>query len=231
MSEFDRIEQAIAAYRRYASEIKIVMNGWVQFFQTDEALNSGTPPAVHSVRYRMKDPEHLRDKIIRKEAEKGILIDHNNIFQIVTDLAGLRVIHLHLDQFHVIHEAILRRIDMNNYYLCEKPKAYTWDPENVKFFQDVGLLVEKKESSYTSVHYTVRPYSGSFISCEIQVRTLFEEAWGEIEHAINYPDKTTNSSCREQIAVLAKLVGAGTRLADSIFRTHKTHAGNSGEQS
>ena len=65
------------------------------------------------------------------------------------------------------------------------------------------------------------------IVCEIQVRTLFEEIWGEIDHTINYPKKTDSVACGEQLRVLAKLVSTGTRLADSIFRSHSEHKKNS----
>lgn len=222
MIDMTAIEEAIATAEAAYGEIGIFMQTWVSFFQTDKILNKGVPPAVHSVRFRIKDSDHLRDKIVRKQDQKGISITSENIFDQVTDLAGVRVIHLHMDQFPLIHDSIIRRVEMFKYHLWEKPKAYTWDPENVIFFEKLGIDAERKESSYTSVHYTIRPFDGSFISCEIQVRTLFEEAWGEIEHAINYPSPTKNSSCKEQIAVLAKLVGAGTRLADSIFRTHRT---------
>jgi Region found in RelA / SpoT proteins len=55
------------------------------------------------------------------------------------------------------------------------------------------------------------------VGCEIQVRTLFEEVWGEIDHALNYPQPTTSLPCKEQLRVLAKLASTGTRLADAIF--------------
>ena len=79
-----------------------------------------------------------------------------------------------------------------------------------KFVQFIGFTI-----------YIVKPNnSKSDITCEIQVRTLFEEIWGEIDHTINYPHETESIACREQIRVLAKLVSTGTRLADSIFRTY-----------
>jgi len=65
----------------------------------------------------------------------------------------------------------------------------------------------------------VKPQAGSPLTCEIQVRTLFEEAWGEIDHALNYPRATEILACKEQLRVLAKLASTGTRLADSIFAT------------
>ena len=62
--------------------------------------------------------------------------------------------------------------------------------------------------------------------CEIQVRTLFEEIWGEIDHAINYPVATESVACKEQLRVLAKLASTGSRLADSIFRSYGEYIGN-----
>jgi len=100
------------------------------------------------------------------------------------------------------------------------PKAYTWDPEAKVFFESLGYDVQSKDSFYTSIHYIVKQYQESPYSCEIQIRTLFEEIWGEVDHSINYPTQTENSNCREQILVLAKLIGAGSRLVDSIFSAH-----------
>lgn len=57
----------------------------------------------------------------------------------------------------------------------------------------------------------------AFLSCEIQIRTLFEEIWGEIDHELNYPNPTESSVCREQLRVLAKVVGAGSRLVSAIY--------------
>jgi len=169
----------------------------------------------------LKDRENLKKKIVRKGAAKEITYD--NVFDTITDIAGIRVLHLHQSQFPIIHKCISEQVSKRHWALYEKPKAYTWDPGNVEFFAKLGLESNERESLYTSVHYVVKPREDSLITCEIQVRTLFEEIWGEIEHRINYPDKTPNRSAREQIGVLARLVGAGTRLADSIFETAREH--------
>ncbi len=73
---------------------------------------------------------------------------------------------------------------------------------------------------YTSVHYVIKPKKMTQYTCEIQVRTLMEEVWGEVDHTINYPDKTRSLACSEQIATLARATSAATRLVDSIFRSH-----------
>ena len=97
----------------------------------------------------------------------------------------------------------------------------TWDPESKQMYDNLQITTEVRPTFYTSVHYLIKPNNNNPnpICCEIQVRTLFEEIWGEIDHSINYPHPTDNIACKEQLRVLSKLVGTGTRLADSIFRT------------
>lgn len=192
------------------------------FFELNPRLNSGPVPAIHSVKWRIKDPEHLRDKIDRKFAD-GIVVSVDNLFREMTDLVGVRILHLYQEQFVEIHSEIMNKIKSSDWLLGEDPKAYTWDPETQSFFRKLGINTEVKETYYTSVHYLVKPNNGNDLCCEIQVRTLFEEIWGEIDHAINYPHKTESIACREQIRVLSKLISTGTRLSDSIFRSYEEY--------
>jgi len=211
------ISDIVEIVSQQLGEFHIYADGVSKFFAEDSEKLLGSPSVVHSVKYRIKDIEHLREKISRKQAE-GRLISTANVFQEITDIAGIRVLHLHLEQLKIIHAAILKR----DWVLAETPKAYSWDPETVTFMQSLGLDTHLKPSQYTSVHYVVKPNAASPLSCEIQVRTLFEEIWGEVDHILNYPTPTTNLASAEQLKVLAKVVGAGSRLVDSLFRTHTT---------
>nr|WP_305119311.1 RelA/SpoT domain-containing protein [Tahibacter harae] len=187
----------------------------VDFFSAQKRFTSPPLPLIHSVKSRLKDSGHLKEKIRRKWQDGAITKD--TLFSRITDLAGVRVIHLYSQQFPSIHRAIHQHVDAGAWSLHEPPIAYSWDPEASSFFRDLGLAAEQRDSYYTSIHYVVKPQSSSQLCCEIQVRTLFEEAWGEIDHALNYPEKTSLLPCREQLRVLAKLASTGTRLADSIF--------------
>lgn len=219
MSDASIVEQTLAAFDERFHELSIFMNGIERWFATHPRLSTGPFPLVHSVKSRLKNRDHLRDKIARKESE-GTPIDATNLFSRITDLAGVRVLHLYQEQARVIHEEILDKVDnKRDWVLNEDPKAYTWDPESTDFFVGMGLEVKLKDTFYTSVHYVVRPRADSPLCCEIQVRTLFEEIWGEVDHALNYPKPTDIVACREQLRVLTKVVGAGSRLVDSIFRT------------
>lgn len=193
------------------------------FFEENPIFSDSKLPVIHSVKSRLKGLDNLKDKIIRVQNKKNISITSENLFQEINDLIGVRVLHLYFDQFKVIHEAINNQIVSGEWVLFEKPKVYTWDPEMVDYFEPFDFDIHRKDS-YTSVHYVIKPNNKSdSVCCEIQVRTLFEEIWGEIDHTINYPYKTQSIACREQLKVLSKLVSTGTRLADSIFRSHNEY--------
>jgi putative GTP pyrophosphokinase len=219
MPEQQPVDLALAAYEARRHELSIFMKGIEGWFASHPRLTGGSTPSVHSVKSRLKDSGHLKEKIVRKQAD-GDPISAENLFDRVTDLAGVRVLHLYQEQSRAIHAAILDKVEnQRDWVFNEPPKAYTWDPEAQGFFASMGLQVQVKDSFYTSVHYLVRPRADSPHCCEIQVRTLFEEIWGEVDHTLNYPNPTDNVACREQLRVLTKVVGAGSRLVDSIFRT------------
>lgn len=177
---------------------------------------------VHSIRGRIKDPTHLRAKLKRKLKEakgagRSFKITPQNLLTKINDLAGIRILHLHTRQINEINLALIKIFRELKYRLVEKPFARTWDDESRQFFKKCGIRTQKSPSMYTSVHYVVESASRTKITCEIQVRTLMEEVWGEVDHIINYPVPTTNIPCREQIKVLARMTSSATRLVDSIF--------------
>lgn len=191
----------------------------------DKALK----PYIHSTKSRVKDPEHLRDKLGRKmeesiKAGKSFNIDTTNLFVKINDLAGFRVLHLHTRQMEHIHTALLQLFDRERYVLREKPFARTWDDESRSYFKEIGIKTKNSPSLYTSVHYVINANSQAKATCEIQVRTLSEEVWGEVDHAMNYPHETDSIACVEQIKALARVTSSTTRLVDSIFRSYEEHS-------
>lgn len=212
--------------RPYATEFTgmkhertLFMNTVANWFATHPEMISGQPPLIHSVKSRLKADDHLREKIRRKYiADGSVTFPPENLGERVTDLAGVRVMHLHQTQFTKINELLCAKIASGDWYSVET-KAFTWDPESAAYFRSLGLEPEVRDTFYTSVHFTIRPNEHSKLVCEIQIRTLFEEIWGEVDHTLNYPDKTKIRSHQEQLRVLSKLVGAGSRLLDSIFVT------------
>jgi len=211
-----QVNDLVSIYSERADEFALFSKQISDFFQSSRQFNEKPLPLVHSVKSRLKDEKHLADKIKRKWSE-GVITE-KNLFKKITDFAGVRVLHLHTQQFAGIHRAIMGQIEKGYWSLHEPPIAYSWDPEATAFFKSLNLKAVTRESYYTSIHYVVKPQARYDLTCEIQVRTLFDEVWGEIDHALNYPVPTTSVACKEQLRVLAKLSSTGTRLADSIFK-------------
>ncbi|MBN3841213.1 MULTISPECIES: RelA/SpoT domain-containing protein [Burkholderia] len=171
---------------------------------------------VHSVRWRVKDTEHLLEKIVRKRAdeksaEKYAEVGVNNYFELVTDLVGIRALHLFKDDCLTIHESL-----MKTWTPIEEPIAYTREGDHEAFKErlaTVGLLSKDHPAGYRSLHYVVesRP-TQRIIRAEIQVRTLFEEGWSEIDHTVRYP----NFSNDELIGYLLKIFNRMAGSADEM---------------
>lgn len=182
-------------------------------------LTQGDFPPIYAIKCRIKSDEHILAKLDRKKRQ-GIVITPENVFSHVTDYCGVRVIHIHMGQFEDIHNLIQKQLDNNDWVLHEKPVANFWDPDLESTYEKLGLIPRKRDTLYSSVHYLVKPRADVPMVCEIQVRTLFEEIWGEVDHSLNYPIATANGHCKRQLRVLSKLVCSGSRLVDSIFESH-----------
>jgi ppGpp synthetase/RelA/SpoT-type nucleotidyltranferase len=180
---------------------------------------------IHSVKFRLKSPESLSGKLKRKlkdskktGEEFGITLD--NLFEKITDLAGYRILHLHTRQFEELNRRLLPILE-EAHKITEGPCARTWDEETKAYYESIGIETQTNERMYSSVHYLVQPNSRTSRTIEIQVRTLADEIWGEIDHKINYPEKHDLIACREQIFALARVTSSCSRLVDAIMTTHK----------
>lgn len=144
----------------------------------------------------------------------------------INDLVGIRILHLYTREIPNIDTELRKIFQENQYALLEGPFARTWDDESRQFFRDCHIATEDSPSLYTSVHYVISSASRTKVTAEIQVRTLMEEVWGEVNHSINYPNELTSLPCREQLKVLARVTSSATRLVDAIFATSDDHSRN-----
>ncbi|UFH54700.1 RelA/SpoT domain-containing protein [Spirosoma sp. KNUC1025] len=177
---------------------------------------------VHSVRFRIKDSEHLIEKIIRKRIEKeDRVIGIENYISEITDLVGLRAIHLFKEDWESIHDMI-----SNTWDLKETVKAYLREGDSDayrKAFEEKGLKVEDHKYGYRSIHYITKtkPAKSEFFA-EIQVRTIFEEGWSEIDHTVRYPYEIDNFLYKEFLMILNRLAGSADEMGTfiTLLRTH-----------
>ena len=223
-SELQQVNSLVQLAREHNTGLKRLLDNLLNDFSADSELQKH----VHSMKSRVKDPDHLRDKLLRKLGDyktkgQNFPITERNLFIKINDLAGLRILHLHTRQFEHIDLCLSRIFDEHFYNVIEKPSARTWDDESRAYFESIGIKCVRSSSMYTSVHYVIAPNQRTTYTCEIQVRTIAEELWGEVDHSLNYPHETSSLACREQIKVLARVTSSCTRLVDSIFASHADH--------
>lgn len=170
-------------------------------------------PQVHSLKMRGKDPEHLIEKIIRKrieEPERAITIANYEIE--ITDLVGVRALHLFKEDWVHIHEAIVGIWDDHQGPVANIRKG---DPEDL--FKQHGLIVRDHPAGYRSVHYTVKSQpTKKVLIVEIQVRTIFEEGWSEIDHQLRYPYEIENLILCNYLAILNRFAGGADEMGSFI---------------
>lgn len=212
-----RIDAAVRFFESNRASFDLLAESLRACLSEDDELQD----MIHFIKHRVKGTESLREKLSRLASrEDGEVIDESNLFRRITDLAGVRIIHLHSDQLGKLHPRILKILDENQYRVVGDPVAYCWDIENEGRFHDVGLRTERVESMYTTVHYDIQTSQKTPITCELQVRSLADEVWGEVSHRVNYPAESPSEACRDQLKVLARLTSGCGRLVDSIFKTH-----------
>ncbi len=171
--------------------------------------------AVHSVRMRLKEVSHLLEKIVRKRRanpERDITLA--SFEEEIQDLIGVRVLHLYKDEWVAVHRHI-----MDHFELAEKPKAYIREGDAVITLQDEGCDISPHPAGYRSVHYIIRQGIGKtpFVA-EVQVRTLFEEAWSEVDHDVRYPHLRDSPVVSQFLMTFNRLAGSADEMALFIKR-------------
>lgn len=223
-NELRQIDRLVRVYELHSSHISLFRDQLLAVLTNSAKL----APLVHSIRSRVKESDHLKDKLIRKliEAKKqgrGLGITPDDLLLRINDLVGVRILHLYTRRIEGINRVLHDVFEEARYDLIEGPFARTWDDESRAYFSHCNIQTQKSPSMYTSVHYVIGSASRTKVTAEIQVRTLMEEVWGEVDHSMNYPHPTNSLACNEQLKVLARVTSSATRLVDSIFLTLEDH--------
>lgn len=170
-------------------------------------------PEVHSIKYRLKTPSQVLTKTVRKRAQDSSRVITVDTFKSeLTDLIGIRVLHLHKEGWRPILEFITHHWETH-----ETPVAYVREGDSSKIFSDLSCRVEPSARHYRSVHYVIKcpvDAKGKKVHLvEIQVRTLFEEGWSEIDHRLSY---SLAKGTGEAEPLITHFLGVANRLAGSM---------------
>lgn len=170
-------------------------------------------PGAYIVRSRVKDPEHLIDKIIRKEGKD---ITEDNYIDVFDDLIGCRILHLFKSDWKSIHQYMTEHFEQN-----EQPVVYYRKgdpPEYLKSCEELGIKPVEREAGYRSIHYVNKfDALGRIITYEVQVRTMIEDAWSEIDHLVRYPNHTDNELINKYLLIFNAFAGAADEMGTFLM--------------
>lgn len=164
--------------------------------------------AYHSS--RAKTLASLTDKCGKKiydEVTKSYVLKYNDPRNQITDLAGVRVV-CYLPQ----DIAPIQRV---------VESMFNVDKDNSN---DKIKLLKSNEVGYLSVHYIIslkeeqlsteqRKYNG--MKCEIQLRTVLQDAWSQVFHDRQYKSNMANTEIPEEMLRETNLVSGALELLDN----------------
>lgn len=155
---------------------------------------------------RIKRPESVVDKILRKPSAFPDGLTLKSV-QAMDDAVAARIVVYFMSNLPVIDRE-LRETESIEISEHSPPIAYL--TEDIAHRIGLGDLQRgRKDSGYASIHYVVRFRRSGHSDVEspwfeIQVRTLAEDLWGEIEHVLGYrPEKRTSFAVRKQFQILS----------------------------
>ena len=130
---------------------------------------------IHSVTYRVKERESFAQKLTAGERLYTSIED-------ITDISGVRVITYFPDDVDQVSDLVAQEFEVDEEKSVDK-----------------RTLIDPERFGYMSVHYVVKfsparlalPEYTAFrdLSAEVQVRSILQHAWAEIEHDLGYKSK------------------------------------------
>jgi putative GTP pyrophosphokinase len=222
------LEDLIAAFNKHRGEIEWWLSSVRQAFES--AAPKHIQKIIHSIRFRLKDEDRLLNKL-QRQFDKGKIITVDNLFDQIEDLGALRIITLYRVDLPLVHEFIMKE---QFWKILGKPDIYAWQPDDIAHYRKLGIEPTIKKVPYTSNHYIVGPASstsGPKIRCEIQVRSIHLEGWGEVDHQLLYPDQEPGPVAREVLRVLHEAVTVADVLAHIAREAANYHEAHTSELS
>ncbi|MDR1900413.1 MAG: RelA/SpoT domain-containing protein, partial [Treponema sp.] len=158
-------------------------------------------PSRPTVKARVKDFTSFFKKHVRILKSNP----HSPVTPVITDLIGVRIICPFIEDLDVVERIIKRHFEI----IEEERKG-----SNYSF----------KEFGYESTHLLIKIPPGIVEKCgksdytlaEIQIRTILQDAWAEVEHELVYKAEFTpfDDPMKRKLAA----VNASLSLADTIFQ-------------
>jgi ppGpp synthetase/RelA/SpoT-type nucleotidyltranferase len=205
--EFDFEEhrkKAISDYQKVRSFYDEYSNSIRSIIETCVAAKS---ILVHSIECRAKELESFGKKASKPASKNPGMPKYEDPISQITDLAGVRVITFFLSTIDEIEPIIY-----NEFEVVERSnKSELLEKEEKLGYHSIHYLVSLKQNRLTLPEY--RQFKG--LVGEIQLRTILQHSWAEIEHDVQYKAKSAlPNEIKRRFMTLAGLL----EIADREFQ-------------
>lgn len=157
---------------------------------------------IETIKARLKSPESIVDKAVRK----NIPLTVDSIEKNLHDIAGLRIICSFPSDIYMLADALLRQDDVT---LIER-KDYIQNPKP-NGYRSLHLIIETP----IFLHNQTR-----MMKVEVQFRTIAMDWWASLEHKIRYKkDLKDDEAIAHELFSCAEM---GAELDQRMERIHKT---------
>lgn len=177
-------------YRRAAKRVKISISEMVEDFATDSLFR------VAVVKARVKKFASLKRKIESRQIQS-----EEKALDEIKDIVGIRIVTNNISDVKRICDGI------------KELGAVSYDEDSLQDYVD-----SPQDSGYRALHFTIYctvDHKGvqHTVACEVQVRTLFQDAWGTLTHEDIYK---TQQDLPPMILKLSRRLADQLRVLDDI---------------
>ncbi|MBC5996923.1 GTP pyrophosphokinase [Romboutsia ilealis] len=180
--EFDFIEESIDKLKSMSSTLELIGDELEEYF---EVILDYKEEEYINVTSRVKSECSLREKIIRNRYLKKYN-EASNLIHNLTDLIGVRIECRFIEDENKIYR-VLRR-----YFNKTDDKVYYYNKEN----PNIKLKLSEKQPKKQKNGFEIYRIDGKFnyldrqIKFELQIKSLVNIFWSEIEHKVIYKNNT-----------------------------------------
>lgn len=155
-----------------------------------------------NVRWRIKSPESMREKLKRRNLPVSAESAMVNLY----DGAGIRIICPYIDDVYIMANEIGKHSDVEVCFV----KDYIKNPKE-NGYRSYHMIVETPVVVNGETHY---------VKAEIQIRTMVMNSWASAEHQLRYKNKKNDDE--KQVELLKKCADEMLSIDYSMLRIRET---------
>lgn len=192
---FAKAQKLIACYRCALLEVETKFRVLNEEFSLQHERNP-----IENIKTRLKSPNSIREKMIRK----GIPLSLTSMEENLNDIAGIRVICSFLNDIYMLAECLLQQDDVillerKDYIEHPKPNGY----RSLHLIVQIPIFLQNEKKN---------------MRVEVQLRTIAMEFWANLEHRLRYKKNLDESLVQQTAAELTQCAEISAMLDDKMQR-------------